>query len=376
MKTKVIAAIGLVAVIVGVLAGVKAMQIRQLIASGAKRVQPPEAVSTLVASEQKWQGLLSAIGSVVAVQGVTVNPEIAGMVKEIAFESGAVVARGDLLVKLDTSSEEAQLRAVEAQEELARLNAERVRKLAAAKTVSQADLDAAEATLKQQLADADNIRATIAKKTIRAPFAGRLGIRQVNLGQFLDAGKPIVSLQSLSPIYVEFSLPQQDLAQLRTGMKVTLACDTYPGRKFEGSVTAINPDLDSSTRMVTVQATLENSDQALRPGMFARVDVLLPEEQNVVVVPQTAVLSAPYGDSVFVVEAGQAGTNGAPGLVVRQQFVRLGETRGDFIAVKTGLKAGEKVASAGVFKLRNKMAVVENNDVVPGTALAPRPSDS
>ncbi|TAK96835.1 MAG: efflux RND transporter periplasmic adaptor subunit [Verrucomicrobia bacterium] len=334
---------------------------------------PPESISSAVVHEEKWQGTLGAIGSVTAIQGVNVTPEIDGTVREIAFESGAIVAKGDLLVRLDTSSEEAQLRATEAQAELARLNAERSRKLRAENTISQADLDTAEATLKQTLADADAIRAAIGKKTIRAPFAGRLGIRQVNLGEYLEKGKNIVSLQALSPISVEFSLPQQELAQLSRGMRVRLATDAYPDRKFEGELTAINPDLDANTRSVRVQATFENKEQLLRPGMFARVDVLLPVEQNVLVIPATSVLSAPFGDSVYVIESP---TNGTPGLAVRQQFIRTGRARGDFISVENGLKAGERVVSSGIFKLRNGMSVVEKNDLTPTSTKTPHPADS
>ena len=214
----------------GGLAGVKALQFKKLMAAGNSFAPPPECVSSAVVREEKWQGTLTAIGSITAVQGVTVTPEIAGIVSEIAFESGAVVSKGDLLVRLDTSLEEAQLRALEAQEELARLNLARERTLRSQNMVSQSELDAAEATLKQTQGNADAIRATIQKKTIRAPFAGRLGIRLVNLGQYLDTGKPIVSLQSLTPVYADFSLPQQELARLKTGMSVRVTTDTYPGR--------------------------------------------------------------------------------------------------------------------------------------------------
>jgi membrane fusion protein (multidrug efflux system) len=373
MKVKIIVAIVIVLAVIGGLAGVKTLQFRKLIASGAASVLPPESISSAVVREEKWQGLLSAVGTIVAVQGVTITPEIAGAVREIAFESGTVVAKDDLLVRMDTSSEEAQLRAVEAQVDLARLNADRARTLRADNTVSQADLDLAEATLKQHQANADNIRATITKKTIRAPFGGRLGLRLVNLGENLDLGKPIVSLQALSPVYAEFSMPQQELARLKPGLRVHLSSDTYPDKKFEGALTAINPDLDQVTRSVRVQATFENREQLLRPGMFARVEVLLPEEQSVLVIPATSILSAPYGDSVFVIEPA---TNSAGGLVVRQQFVRVGHMRGDFISVETGLKAGERIVSAGQFKLRNGMAVTENNDIAPKVSEKPRPSDS
>jgi len=373
MKRTIAIAIGIVLLVVGGLAGLKTLQIRTLINAGASAKIPAESISSAVVRQEKWQGLMSAVGTVTAVQGVTITPEIAGAIREIAFESGATVAKGDLLVRLDTSSEEAQLRSVEAQVDLARITANRARTLRSDNTMSQADLDLAEATLKQYQANADAIRAIIAKKTIRAPFAGRLGIRQVNLGENLDMGKPIVSLQSLSPVYADFSLPQQELARLKTGMKVKLISDTYPGKNFEGALTAINPDLDATTRSVRLQATFDNGEHLLRPGMFARVEVLLPEEKDVVVIPATSVLSAPYGDSVYVIEPA---TNAAGGLVVRQQFVRVGRARGDFISVDSGLKPGEKVVSAGQFKLRNGMAVTENNDIAPKASDKPRPADS
>jgi membrane fusion protein, multidrug efflux system len=376
MIRKILLAVFIVVVVLGGLAGVKALQIKKLIDSGKDFAPPPESVSSAVVKEDKWQGTLTAIGSIMAVQGVTVTPEIPGLIREINFESGAVVAQGDVLVRLDTSLEEAQLRALEAQEELAKLNLTRERTLRGQNMVSQAELDAAESTLKQMQGNADAVRATIQKKTIRAPFAGRLGIRLVNLGQYLDIGKPIVSLQSLTPVYADFSLPQQELARLKTGMTVRVTTDTYPGRKFEGKLTAINPDLDQSTRSVGLQATLDNPDQSLRPGMFARVEALFPEEQPVLVIPATSVLSAPYGDSVFVIESKPGKDPGKPQLVVRQQFIRAGQARGDFVSVESGLKAGERIASAGIFKLRNGMVVIENNELAPKAEIAPRPSDS
>lgn len=374
MKRKIASTILLVVLVAGALAGVKTLQIKQLLASAKSFAQPPESVAATVVREEKWQTTLTAIGSVAAVQGVTLTPELAGTVTEVAFDAGAVVHQGDLLVRLDTSSEEAQLRALEAQVELARVNLERERTLRSQQMISQSELDTAEATLKQNRANADAIKATIEKKTIRAPFAGRLGIRLANLGQYLDAGKPIVSLQSLSPVFADFSLPQQELARLKTGMQVRLRTDAYPDRAFEGTLTTINPDLDATNRSVGLQATLDNPDQSLRPGMFVQVEVLLPEEKNELVIPVTAVLSAPFGDSVYVIESKAAG--GKETLEVRQRFVRTGRTRGDFITVESGLKPGEHVVTAGLFKLRNGMAVVENNRVTPQPEAAPRPPDS
>jgi membrane fusion protein (multidrug efflux system) len=376
MIRKVLIAVFVVLVVVGTLAGVKTLQIRTLMAAGKSYASPPESVSTFTAREEKWQGTITAIGSVTAVQGVTVTPELAGIIHEIAFESGAVVAKDALLVRLDTSTEEAQLHALEAQEELARLTLARERALRTQNMVPQSELETAEATLKQTQGMADATRAIIQKKTIRAPFGGRLGIRLVNLGQYLDTGKPIVSLQLLTPVYADFSLPQQELARLQTGMRVRVTTDAYPGRQFEGTLTAINPDLDAQTRSVGLQATFENKEQLLRPGMFARVEVLLPEEQPVLVIPATSVLSAPYGDSVYVIESKPGKDNGKPELAVRQQFIRTGRAQGDFVSVESGLKPGERIVSAGIFKLRNGMSVIENNELSPKNELAPRPSDS
>jgi membrane fusion protein, multidrug efflux system len=375
MKGRVIIAVVLILAIVGGLAAVKVSQISKMIAGAKAYTTPPESVSSSTVREESWQSSLTAIGSITAAQGVTITPEISGIVREIGFESGAAVAKEDLLVRLDTSSEKAQLTAVEAQLELAELSLKRVEKLRSENTVSQSELDAAAAAVKQYKANADTIKATIEKKTIRAPFAGRTGIRMVNLGQYLETGKPIVSLQSLSPIYGDLSLPQQELARLKTGMVVRLVTDAYPDRQFEGKLTAINPDLDPATRSVGLQASFENADQSLRPGMFARMEVLLGEAHKVLVIPKTAVLSAPFGDSVYVIES-STGKDGKPELKVRQQFIRTGAGRGDFVSVESGLKAGERIVSAGLFKLRNGVSVVENNSLAPKAAESPRPSDS
>jgi len=373
MKKKIALSIVVVLLVTGVLGGVKVLQIRKLIATAATMVPPPTSVSSAKVHEEKWQDTLPAVGSIVAVQGVTLTAELPGTVREIAFESGATVAKDDLLVKLDTSSEEAQLRSLVAKTDLARTNLMRMQSLRNEKTVSQAELDQAETAWTENVANADNVRAAIAKKTIRAPFAGQLGLRQINLGQYLEAAKPIVSLQALAPVYGEFSLPQQDLARIKTGLPVRVTTDTYPGKVFTGELTAINPDLDPVTRSVRVQATFANADQLLRPGMFARMEVVFPEEQPVLAIPATSVLSAPYGDSVYIIEPG---TNAAGGLGVRQQFIRVGRTKGDFVSVLSGLKPGDRVASSGLFKLENRMSVVENNELTPKPEKKPTPSDS
>jgi membrane fusion protein, multidrug efflux system len=376
MIRKIVIAVVIVLVIAGALVGIKALQVNKLAEMGKTFAQPPESVSSVTVREEQWQGTLSAIGSIVAQQGVTVTPEIAGTVTSIEFESGAVVSKGDLLIKLDTSSEEAQLRAIEAQLELAKINLTREKTLREQNMVSQSELDSADATMKQTQANADAERTVIEKKTIRAPFSGQLGIRQVNLGQYLDAGKPIVWMQTVSPVYADFTLPQQDVASLANGMPARLQIDAYPDHMFEGSLTAINPGLDQSTRSVSLRATFDNTNQLLRPGMFARVQLLLPQEKKVLVIPATSVLRAPSGDSVYVIESSGTNNTDNAGSKVRQQLVRLGMERGDFVSIESGLKPGERIVGSGLFKLRTGMSVVEQNGLTPKTAESPKPSDS
>jgi membrane fusion protein (multidrug efflux system) len=360
----------------GAIAGVKALQIRALIASGKTMTPPPEAVTTAVVRAETWETTLNAIGSFAAVQGVTLSAEVAGTVSKIDFESGASVAAGAVLVELDTSVEQAQLRSAEATAELARLNLARARELRGQNTNSQADLDSADAQAKQAAAQADNLRAILAKKHIAAPFSGRAGIRLVNVGQFLAVGTPIVSIQALDPIFLNLALPQQQLGQVAEGLTARVSTDAHPGLLFEGKVTAINPDLDPTTRSVKLQVTLPNPKAQLRPGMFGTVSIVLPATSPVIIIPATAVLYAPYGDTVFVVEEKKNEATGEVQQVVRQQFVRLGTARGDFVAVTSGLKVGDTVVSAGVFKLRNGSTVSVKNEFAPDAQLAPKPSDS
>ena len=364
---KLLLGIIIVVVIAGGLVAVKALQIKALIGFAAAFVPPPEAVATAVAQTDDWPETLPAIGSVTAAQGVSVAPEIAGKITAIHFESGATVQQGDLLVQLDDSSEQAQLRASEAELKLARNNADRNRQLHEGRTVSESELDATEAALAQTEANVENIRAIIAKKHICAPFSGRLGLRLVNLGQSLNVGDSIVSLQALNPVFIDFSLPQDVVSRLHTGLTVRAQADAYPGRVFTGEITALNPDLDTLTRSIRLRATFTNDDEALRPGMFVRVNVKFPGSHPVLVIPATSILSAAYGDSVFLVHS----TNNA--LYVEQKFIRTGRSRGDFISVESGLAPGDKVVSEGVFKLRNNVSVIENNQIKPDTSLHPAP---
>jgi membrane fusion protein, multidrug efflux system len=360
-------------VVLGIVGGVKFMQVKTLMTMNWQ--QPPESVSTAVVKQETWQRTLNSVGSLTAVEGVTVAAELDGRIVEIGFEAGRAVKAGDLLIKQDTSVEEAMLRSAEAAVELARVNLDRTKELLAKATVSKAQFDTDQATSAQALAAADNIRATIAKKTIKAPFAGRLGIRLVNLGQNLKAGDSIVSLQALDPIFVDFYLPQQDLIQVRTGLPVRLSGDALGGQAMEGKITAISPDVDASTRNVRVEGTVQNSAERLHPGMYVDVAVELQGADSVLTIPETAILFAPYGDTVYIVDE-KSDKEGKKELVVRQQIVRLGAHKGDFVAVTSGLKAGDTVVTSGVFRLRPGGTVTVNNSVAPNAELAPTPGDS
>lgn len=372
----VVGAVAVAAMIAGPLWLVKTSQFKAMGAAGAAMVMPPTTVNAAPAKQEAWENTLNATGSVAAVQGVTVGAEVGGKVVKIAFEAGATVKAGQELVQLDTSIEEAQLRAAEAAAALAAANRERARELRQSNTNSQAELDAAEAQAKQAAAQADSLRATIAKKTIRAPFAGRLGLRLVNLGQILREGDPITMLQTLDPIYVNFSLPQQRLSQVETGTAIRVTTDAAPEVEFKGKVNAINPEVDLATRNIRVQAIIPNTEEKLRAGMFANVEVVLPRQEPVLSIPATAVMYAPYGDSVFVIEEKKDERSGKVEQVLRQQFVRLGRTRGDFVSVVDGLKPGEMVVTSGVFKLRAGMPVVVDNTLAPDAQLAPKPKNA
>ena len=376
MKKRIIFTIVGLIVLIGVLGGIKGLQISQMAANGKQFVPPPETITAFEVHPDSWEPMLTSVGSLEAVQGVMVTAELTGKVVNIAFKPGAMVQTGDLLVQQDISSETALLRASEAAVSLAKMTLERIRKLLTEKTVSQSQYDNADAQYKQAAAQLDTVRAAIAKKTIRAPFAGRIGIRLVNLGQILNEGEAIVSLQSLDPIFVNFFLPQQQLAQVQAGLTVRVTTDALPGKIIEGKITAINPAVDTATRNIRVQATVTNPQEKLRPGMFVNVEVVLTAQDKVLAIPATAVLYAPYGDSVFVVEDKKSEKNSRPDKIVRQQFVRLGEKRGDFIAVSSGLKENETIVSTGVFKLRNGQAVVVDNTLAPEFKLIPRTNDN
>jgi len=374
MTKKIILALSGILVIAGSLAGIKVLQIRTMMSTGSEFKMPPTTVNTVVAMRDNWAATLHSVGSLSAVQGVTVAAELVGKITRIAFQAGSDVQAGALLIQQDVSTEQAQLPGAEAEVELTRLNLERISDLLAKKYISQAEYDAAAAAFRQAQAEVERIKADIAKKTIRAPFPGKLGIRLVNLGQILDPGQEVVSLQALDPLFVEFLLPQQQLAEVKTGMSVRLTGDAVP-EPVAGTITAINPNIDEATRNVRLQATVANRNGVLRPGMYVNVEVLLPGEREVVTLPETAVLYAPYGDSVFIVEEKASENSADKGLVLRQQFVRLGEKRGDYVAVLSGIETADQVVSNGVFKLRNGIPVVVDNSQAPAFDKAPKPEN-
>lgn len=372
MLKKLLLALGGFTAVVLILGAIKAAQINEM--SKMDHSVPPSSVATVEAQAMEWSPTLRSIGTLAPVEGVTISADADGTIVHIAVDSGSAVQAGNLLVELDTSVERANLKAAEATAELARINLERARELWGRQAMAQSEFDAAEAAAKQATAAVAALQAQIAKKQVRAPFSGRVGIRMVNTGQFVARGQPLLPLQKLDPIYVNFNVPQRQLPALSLGQEVSVAIDAF-AEPFRGRLTAINSEVDPATRNISVQATLANPDEKLRAGMFARVEVLLPATEALVVVPATAIAYASYGNSVYVVEK-MKDAAGKEYLGVRQQFVKLGATRGDLVAVTGGLKPGEQVVSAGVFKLRNGAPVQVNNTVQPTSDPAPRPANT
>jgi membrane fusion protein (multidrug efflux system) len=358
-------------VLVGGIFAFRFYQFAQAGKAAAAQKPPPVTVSAEAAREDTWSPKLRTTGSVAAVQGVDLSNELAGVVEAIKFESGDVVEKGTLLVQLNVDVDVAQLRSAEASAELARQNFERARRLRESNVNAQAELDVAKAQHDQALANVESAKATIAKKSIVAPFRGRLGLRQVNLGQYLASGTLIVSLQSLDPVYVNFALPQQDVRKVQAGQEVAFTLDAFPGAVFPGRITAFDSRLDDATRTVRVQATLANAERQLQPGMFGSVAVMLPQQEKVITVPQSAITYNPYGNVVYVITPDASGA-----LIVRQQFVKLGDTRGDQVAVVSGLKPGEQIVTSGQLKLRDGVTVQINNQVPPSNQAQPTPPNA
>lgn len=369
---KIALTVGGLVVLLGAIVALKATQIGSLIGFATameKAGMPPSPVATVLAVQTTWEETLRFTGSLRAVQGVTLTAELPGTVVRIGVENGAEVQQGEVLLELDTTQEQADLASATAGLRLAKINLDRNRGLIEKRIIAQSEYDTAAATFDQEKAKTATLQATIAKKIIQAPFTGRVGIRTVNLGQTVKAGDELIPLHSSDPIYVEFSVPQTRLDSIAVGQAIRVTTDGVK-QPVEGLVTAINPVVDEATRTARVQGTLHNKDGVLRAGLFAEVEVVLPERQDVVAVPISAVINAAYGDSIFVVEEAD-GT-----LKVRQQFVKLGRKRGDFVAVTKGLNAGDRVVSAGAFKLTNGASVLVNDAMQPEPSLNPTPDNS
>jgi membrane fusion protein (multidrug efflux system) len=375
IKRIAISVVGLILIVVA-LGGVKALQIRDLIAAGESMLPPPTSVTATEVERAQWETTVGSIGTLEASQGVIVTADIPGRVSRLYFDGGELVSAGDLLLEQETSSEDAQLSAAESDLVLAQSNLDRVSRLYRSRVISRAELDSANSQASAAQAQVDNITASLAKKRITAPFDGRLGLRLVDIGQDLAQGVGIVSLQAFDPMRVNFSLPQKALAIVKQGLPVRVSTNAVPGKVFEGSITAINTEIDATTRTVKTQATLNTTADdgsaapMLLPGMYAKVEVVLPETRDILMIPLTAVSFATYGDSVFVLE-----NNEDDQLSARQQFVQLGERRGDFVEVTKGLEQGESIALDGAFKLRNG-APVKINEGGSEPSLTPQPDNA
>jgi membrane fusion protein (multidrug efflux system) len=366
---------GLIAVLL-LIAGIKKLQFQAMADAGAEMRPPPTSVSTSIVERQLWGEKLQAIGSIEPVQGVRLDAEVPGVVSAIDFKNGQEVNQGDMLVQLDIAPEAALLKSDKANAQLAKIELDRAQRLRDTNSVAQSELDRAQANYEIALAQVKNIEAIIEQKTIRAPFTGRVGIRQINLGQYLSSGTPIVTLQSYNRVFVNFTLPQQVIGRVDTGMLIDLKSDAYPEKTFRGSVTAISPQINSATRTIEMQGTLDNADGYLRPGLFVNVSVTLSESNEVIVIPSTAIIYAPYGNSIFKINKQTDETTGKMITTVKQSFIRIGKRKGDFVSVLEGLEADDEVVSAGAFKLRNEMPVSIQNDLAPSPELAPTPNNS
>lgn len=375
MAKRMILMLVVMALVLGGLGFAKFRQVETAIAQGASFQLPPTAVTTVVAQKETWPSTLSVIGTAAAIEGVTVSADLPGTIDKIHFESGQWAHEGDILVELDTRQERAQLASLEAQRDLAHINYGRAQELVKAGVISRSDYDTADSQQKATEAQVGDIRAAIARKTIHAPFSGLLGIRQVSLGQYLAAGQAIVSLQSLSPIYVNFGIPQQDTPKVIPGHVLRVTNGDLPGMAFTGRITALDSVISEQTRNIQVQATVTNKENKLRPGMFVQVELPLGQPRQVVPLPASAINYAPYGDSVFiVVQMKDAKGNSYRG--VRQQVVKVEGSRGDQVAITSGINPGEEVVSSGVFRLRNGAPVLVNNTVKPENSASPKPEDS
>ena len=367
---------GVLALALLFLIGTKMLSFKAMVDAGKLMGPIPESVSTFITERQSWIDSVQAIGSIEPDKGVRLDAEVAGLVSAINFKNGQHVEAGTVLVQLDVTVESTLLDSNKASAHLAELELVRAKRLRGTDSIAQSQLDRAQADFDKATAEMKNLEAIIERKTIRAPFSGRVGIRQINLGQYLSMGAPIVTLQSYDQVFVNFTLPQKAIARVAAGMKITLHSDVYPGQTFEGSVTAISPQIDPVTRTVKLQGTLENEDERLRPGLFVKVTVILPNKNDVLVVPATSIVYAPYGNSIFKVTTATDEVSGLETTIVKQSFIRTGKRTGDFVSILEGLQEGDEIVSAGAFKLNNGMSITVRNDLAPIPELAPSPKNS
>lgn len=373
MKRQISIALAVTFSIIFVLGVIKYMQISKAIAQGKNRKMPPAAVTTFKVEEQNWPKIISAVGTLVSVQGAMLSAEEQGRVNEVSFESGAEVEKGQILVAFDTKVEQAQLKGAKAELQLAKLNFERQQALRERKANSQADVDSALANLQNAEAEVARLEAVIDRKTVIAPFSGKAGVRLVNEGQTLSVGTPVVAVHSFEELYVNFSVPQSVIAELTVGSDVNFSVDAYPGEQFKAKLTTIGSEIDQETRNLLLQAKFSNLDQKLRSGMFVDVELVLPEDRKILAIPASGVNFAPYGDSVYVVNPAQ---NEGALPTISPQTIQIGERRGDLVSITSGLKAGVEIVSSGTFKLMPGAEVQINNDYSPGTELNPKPADT
>jgi len=376
MAKRMIIMLVLMAALVGGLGFLKYRQVESAIAAGASFQMPATSVTTVITKRETWPATLSVIGTAAAIQGVTVSADLPGTVDKIHFESGQWVNDGDILVELDTRQEKAQLANMEAQRDLARVQYGRSEQLSKAGVISKSEYDNAAAQQKATEAQVNDVKAAIARKTIHAPFSGVLGIRQISLGQYLAAGQAIVSLQSVNPIYVNFGVPQQDTQKMKIGRGLHVTSTDLPGEAFSGKITALDSVINEQTRNIQIQATLQNQGGKLRPGMYVQVELPLGQPRDVIPLPASAINYAPYGDSVYVVTDIKDEKTGKTYRGVRQQIVKIEGSRGDQVAITSGLNNGDEVVSAGVFRLRNASPVEINNTVQPSNSPKPNPEES
>lgn len=375
MLRQIFVTIAVVGVVIFGIGYTKYVKVSAAIAQASSFAPPPEAITSIVAKSEPWPQSFSAVGSIAPVQGVTLSAEEPGKVTKIAFESGDAVQAGQLLAVLDVSVEEAQLKGAYARRDRAQRALSRSEKLRASNAVSQDDLDSAKSGYQSAAAEVESLQATIERKKIVAPFAGRTGIRMINLGQYVAAGTPIVPLHAPDPMYINFALAERTISELAVGQKIVVTVDAFPDRNFEGTITAINPQVDQATRNIQVQGTISNADLALRPGMFASIRVELPEVRSYITVPLSSISFAPYGDMVYVIEKGKDPKN-PDALTARQQVVKLGKRRGDQIAIESGLSEGQEIATSGLFRLRPGATVIVDNKFAPSNEIAPTPADT